>query len=324
MNKKIAITVIALIAILSVSSVYAIYTLQNKTPQTQGTISITDSEGYTTNLTAVPNRIISIAPSITPILYEIGVGDKVVGLTDYDDSPYNFTAWFAAGNMTSVGGFSTPKLETIVTLKPDIIFTTDINDAMLPNMRNIGLNVVVVGPKSIDDIYQTIKLIGKATGAEDNATKLVNTLTDKINSVVTTINAANIEKKPTVYYEVWASNAGYMTIGSEAWMNDVISKAGGINLFGNVTQEYPNTSSEVLIADNPDVILLPTDMGGAPSYGSLADVKARPGWSNINAVKNNRIYVLDSSLLNEPGIRIADQVQAIAECLYPNLFPSNS
>lgn len=116
-------------------------------------------------------------------------------------------------------------------------------------------------------------------------------------------------------------NAGYMTIGADAWMNDVINKAGGVNLLGNVTEEYPTTNSEVLIKENPDVILLPTDMGGAPSYGSVAEVKARAGWSNINAVKNERIYVLDAELLNEPGIRIADQVQAIAKCLYPNLFP---
>jgi iron complex transport system substrate-binding protein len=324
MKKKLAIIAVALIAILSASSVYALYTLQNNTQQTQGTIIITDSEGYTTNLTAVPNRIISIAPSITPILYEIGVGNKVVGLTDYDDSPYNFTAWFAAGNMTSVGGFSTPSMERIVALQSDIIFTTDINDAMLPNMRNLGLKVVVFNPKNIDDIYQTIRSIGKATGAEANATALVNRLTDKINSIEATINAANIAKKPTVYYEVWASNDGYMTIGSETWMNDVITKAGGVNILGNVTQQYPTTSSEVLITDNPDVILLPTGMGGAPTYGSVANVIDRPGWNTINAVKNNRVYVLDQDLLNEPGIRVADQVQAIAQCLYPNLFPSNS
>ncbi len=320
---KIAI-VIALIAIITVSAVIVVYSTQNPSQQSQGAITITDSEGYQTTIDKVPTRIISIAPSITPILYEIGVGDKVVGLTSYDDSPYNFTAWFEAGNMTSVGGFSTPNMEAIINLQPDIIFTTDINDAMLPNMRDLGLKVVVVGPKSIDGIYQTIQLLGKATGAEDNANALVNSLTDKVNNVVATINAANITDKPTVYYEVWSSNAGYMTIGSSTWMNDVIDKAGGVNLFGNVSEEYPTTSLEVLVTDNPDVILLPTDMGGAPSYGSVEQVQARTGFNTINAVINNRIYVLDADLLNEPGIRIADQVQAIAACLYPNLFPSSS
>jgi len=321
MEKIKLIITIALVAIIAVSAVFVVHLTQN--PVQQGQITITDSQGYQTVLEAVPNRIICIAPSITPILYEIGVGDKVVGLTDYDDAPYDFAAWFEAGNMTSVGGFSTPSLEAIISLQPDIIFTTDINEAMLPNMRDLGLKVVVVGPKSIDAVYQTIELIGKATGAEDNAEKLVQQLNDKVNSVVATINAANIAEKPTVYYEVWYSNAGFMTIGSTSWMNDVIDKAGGINLFGNVSEEYPTTSLEVLVTDNPDVILLPTDMGGAPSYGSVEQVKARTGFNTINAVINNRIYVLDSDLLNEPGIRVADQVEAIAACLYPDLFPSS-
>ena len=320
-NGKILIA-IALIAILSASAVYVVYSTQNPSQPQQG-LTITDSEGYKTTLTGVPQRIISIAPSVTPILYEIGVGNKVVGLTDYDDSPYNFTAWFEAGNMTTVGGFSTPNMEAVISLQPDVIFTTDINDAILPNMRELGLKVIVVGPKNIEGIYQTINLIGKATGAEANATAVVSRLTDKVNSVVATINAANVTEKPKVYYEVWSDNAGYMTIGGSAWMNDIINKAGGNNIFSNETQEYPMTSLEIIVQNNPDVILLPTDMGGAPSYGSVDQVKARAGWNHINAVTNDRVYVLDADLLNEPGIRVADQVQAIAACLYPNLFPSN-
>jgi iron complex transport system substrate-binding protein len=223
--------------------------------------------------------------------------------------------------MTSVGGFSTPNLEVIISLQPDVIFTTDINDAMIPNMRDLGLKVIVVGPKSIDGIYQTIKLIGKATGAESSADALVNKLADQIDSVVATIKAANIATKPAVYCEIWCSNAGFMTVGASSWLNDVINKAGGVNLFSTVSEEYPFTSLEVIITDNPDVILLPTDMGGAPSYGSVATVKARPGWSTISAVENERIYVINSNIFNQPGIRVAEQVQIIAACLYPDLFP---
>jgi iron complex transport system substrate-binding protein len=316
---KVIITLV-LIAIIGISAVFVVYSTKNS-QQSQGDIVITDSQGHQTTLQSVPNRIISIAPSVTPILFEIGVGNKIVGLTDYDDVPYDFSAWFAAGNMTSVGGFSTPSLEVIISLHPDVIFTTDINDVMIPNMRDLGLKVIVVGPKSIDGVYQTIKLIGKATGAENNANALVNRLNNQINNIVTTINAANIAVKPKVYCEIWSSNAGFMTIGANSWLNDVVDKAGGVNLFRTVAEEYPTTSLEVIITDNPDIILLPTDMGGAPSYGSVNAVKTRPGWNTINAVKNDRIYVIDSNLFNQPGIRIADQVQTIAACLYPDLFP---
>jgi len=319
MKKGKLIIALVLSVIIIMSTIFVGYSTQFSRQSRDG-ITIVDSQGYKTTLTAIPDRIIVIAPSVTPIIFEIGAGDKVVGLTEYDDSPYNFSAWFATGNMTCVGGFSTPNLETIISLHPDVIFTTDINSAMLPNMRDLGLNVIVVGPKSIDDIFQTIKLIGKATGTENNANILVNRLNNQINTVITTINAANIAQKPVVYCEIWSSNAGFMTVGSNSWINDVIDKAGGINMFSHSTEEYPTTSLEVIITNNPDVILLPTDMGGAPSYGSVNAVKNRPGWNTINAVTDNRIYVLDADLFNQAGIRIADQVQIIATCLYPELF----
>jgi iron complex transport system substrate-binding protein len=321
LDKTKIIIILALIAIIAVSVAVVVYSTQNSNQSRDG-ITIVDSQGYKTTLKAVPDRIVVIAPSVTPILFEIGVGNKIVGLTDYDASPYDFSTWFAAGNMTCVGGFSTPNLETIISLQPDVIFTTDINSAMLPNMRDLGLNVIVVGPQSIDEIYQTIKLLGKATGAENSADALVQRLTNQINNVVSTINAAGITQKPTVYCEIWCSTAGLMTVGSTSWIDDVITKAGGINLFSTSAEQYPTTSLEVIITNNPNVILLSTDMGGAPSYGSVNTVKNRPGWNTINAVKDNRIYVLDAELFNQPGIRVADQVETIAARLYPQLFTS--
>lgn len=316
--------IFALIAILSAASIYIYYSSQGSTQQGQEGITIVDDQGYVTTLTEVPQRIISLAPSVTPILYEIGVGDKIVGLTEYDDYPYNFAEWFEAGNMTCVGGFSTPNMETIASLEPDLIFSTNINDDYIPNMRDLGYKVVVTGPTNIDGIYQTIDLIGKATGAEDNATALVNTLSSQISGIAAKVAEASITEKPTVYYEVWYDASGLMSAGSGSWINDVITEAGGINLFANETQEYPNSSLEVVVQRNPSVILLPTNMGtGIPFYGSVDDVKARPGWSAIDAVKNNRIYVIDQDIFNQPGCRIADQVRAVAASLYPQLFTSN-
>ncbi len=325
-NAKYVAVIIIILAVLIPVFIYVYIASQSSAGQQRGQgLTVVDDEGYTTTLQAVPKRIISLAPSVTPILYEIRVGDKVVGLTQYDDYPYNFSAWFAAGNMTCVGGFSTPNMETIMSLEPDLIFSTNINDAIIPNLRELGYKVVVVGPTSINGIYQTINLIGKATGAQEQATALVNNLSNQISGIEAKIAAANITEKPKIYYEIYYDQSGLMTAGSGSWINDVITKAGGINLFGNETQEWLTTSSEVVLYRNPNVILLPTNMGtGTPFYGSVQDVKDRPGWSVIEAVKNDRIYVLDQDLFNEPGSRIADQVQAVAACLYPQLFNSNS
>jgi iron complex transport system substrate-binding protein len=315
--------IVTAIVVLSVVFIYVYYSTQTPAQSGQEGVTVVDDEGYQTTLVAVPQRIISLAPSVTPILYQIGVGDKVVGVTQYDDYPYNFTAWFEAGNMTCVGGFSTPNLEAIASLQPDLIFSTNINDPYIPNMRDLGFKVVVTGPTSIEGIYQTIALIGKATGAENNATALVNTLRNQIEDVKAVIAAANITEKPTVYYEIWYDSSGIMSAGSTSWINDVITTAGGINIFANETEEWPSTSSEVIVQKNPSVILLPTNMGtGTPFYGSVDDVKARPGWTTIAAVKNNRIYVIDQNIFNQPGSRVADQVKAVAASLYPQLFNS--
>jgi iron complex transport system substrate-binding protein len=319
------IAVIAVIVIVSAALVGVYYLNTNPSQNPTGAITVVDDEGTTTTLPAVPQKIVTIAPSITPILFELGVGDKVVGVTQYDKYPYNFSAWFAAGNMTNIGGFSTPNLETVASLQPDLIFTTNVNDAIIPNLREQGYKVIVLGPKSIEGIYTDISIVGKATGASDKATETVNNLRSQISSVQQKIAAANIVEKPTVYYEVYSSESGLMTAGNGTWISDVISTAGGINIFADQAGSFPYTSSEVVVSRNPSIILLPTNMGtGTPSYGSVADVKARAGWSTISAIQNNRIYIIDQDIMSEPGVRIAEQVQAVAASLYPQLFNSSS
>ena len=322
MNKKVTISIVAVLIIVVIVSGAFIYTNNNAGSNKTGSqnLSVIDDEGYTTNFTSVPQRIISLAPSNTQIAFAVGVGNRVVGVTYYDHYPYNFTAWIAAGNLTSVGGFSTPNKETIASLNPDLILATPINDPDVITLRSLGYKVLVLNPNDVNGVFTDINLVGKATGATQNATNLVNSLTSQINAIQAKISAANLPK-PTVYYEVWTPPL--MSAGTTSFINDVISKAGGINIFENETQQYPTVSSETIVQKNPDVILLPTDManpGDTPFYGSVNDVKARPGWSSISAVQNNRIIVVDGDLFAEAGPRIADQIAAAAKAFYPSLF----
>ena len=327
MNKKYVFYIIAVIIILSIVSAAFIYNgnFSNSRSNNQNAISVIDDEGYTTNITSVPQRIISLAPSNTQILFGIGVGDKVVGVTDYDHIPYNFTAWIAAGNMTSVGGFSTPNKEAIASLQPNLILATPINDPDVVTLRSLGYNVLVLNPNDVNGVLKDITMVGKATGADQNATTLVNSISNKIASIEAKIEAAN-ETKPLVYYEVWYPDP-LMSAGSASFINDVIAKAGGINIFENETQQYPTVSSETIVQKNPDVIMLPTDManpGDQPFYGSVAQVKERPGWSSISAIQNNRIIVVDGDLFAEAGPRIGENIAIAAQAFYPDLFNSTS
>ena len=324
MNKKYALyiaTAIIIISVVSAAFIFNNYNAANQT-KTQKNISVIDDEGYTTNLTSVPQRIISLAPSNTQILFAVGVGDKVVGVTDYDHYPYNFTAWFAAGNMTSIGGFSTPNKETIASLNPDLILATPVNDPDVVTLRNLGYNVLVLNPNDVNGILKDITMVGKATGADQNAATLVNSLNSQISAIEAKIADANLPK-PKVYYEVWTPPL--MSAGDTSFINDVLVKAGGINIFGDESQQYPVISSETIVQKNPDVILLPSQMantGEAPFYGTIDDVKARPGWSSISAIQNDRVIIVSGDLFAEAGPRIGDQIAAAAKAFYPELFNS--
>jgi cobalamin transport system substrate-binding protein len=322
MNKRFVIYVAAVIIIVLIVSGVFIYSYYNGSSNNTGTnnLSVIDDEGYTTNFASVPQRIISLAPSNTQIAFAIGLGSKVVGVTDYDHYPYNFTAWIEAGNMTSIGGFSTPNKETIASLNPDLILATPINDPDVVTLRDLGYKVLVLNPNDVNGVFADINMVGKATGATQSATTLVTNLTNQIKGIEDKIAAANLPK-PKVYYEVWTPPL--MSAGGTSFINDVISKAGGINIFENETQQYPTVSSETIVQKNPDVILLPTDManvGEAPFYGSVSDVEARPGWSSISAIQHNRVIVVDGDLFAEAGPRIGDQIAAAAKAFYPELF----
>jgi iron complex transport system substrate-binding protein len=325
MNKKYVIyiaTIIIIVSIVSAAFIYNNYNTASNQTTTQKNITVIDDEGFATNLTSVPQRIISFAPSNTQIVFAIGLGDKVVGVTDYDHYPYNFTAWIAAGNMTSIGGFSTPNKETIASLNPDLILATPINDPDVVTLRNLGYNVLVLNPNDVNGVLKDISMIGKATGAEQNATALVNSLNNQISVITAKIAAANVIK-PLVYYEVWTPPM--MSAGSTSFINDVIVKAGGQNIFENETQQYPTVSSETIVQKNPDIILLPTDMantGEAPFYGSVDAVKDRPGWNSISAIQNNRVVIVNGDLFAEAGPRIAEQIATAAKAFYPELFNS--
>jgi iron complex transport system substrate-binding protein len=322
-KKKIYIaTIVFLALIVSATFIYLNYNNASNPTNSQKSIMVVDDEGFTTSLTSVPQRIISLAPSNTQILFAIGVGDKVVAVTDYDHYPYDFAAWIAAGNMTSIGGFSTPNKEIIASLNPDLILATIINDPDVVTLRNLGYDVLVLNPNDVNGVLQDITIVGKATGAVQNAAALVNSINDQIDTIEAKIAAAN-ESKPLVYYEVWTPPL--MSAGSTSFINDVIAKAGGQNIFENESQQYPSVSSETVVQKNPDVILLPTDManvGEEPFYGSVAAVKDRPGWGSISAVQNNRVVVVDGDLFAEAGPRIAEQITVAAQAFYPELFNS--
>jgi iron complex transport system substrate-binding protein len=324
-------TMIAVVSILAAAIMYVNYTgqiadlksqvknLQNSQNNISNDIVDDTPGGYVTKLTSVPGRIVSLAPACTEILYALGLGDKVVAVTDYDNYPYNFTAWIAAGNMTSVGQFESPNREVIVSLNPDLILAASIQKDLVINLRDNGYKVLVLNPTSLTGVLQDISFVGRAANKTVEAAALVSNMSNRINAIANKV--ANATTIPKVYYEVWYDPTSLWSVGSQSFENELISKAGGVNLFENESLGYFQSSSEAVITENPDWIILPYNHGtGAPFWGTLADVKARPGWDSINAIKNDHFIQIDADLLAHAGPRLVDALEQIAHQLHPELF----
>lgn len=322
MNTKYLIATVAVIVLIASAAFIYIY-YQGQTPDEgpEALQSLVDDHGDTTSLTAYPERIVSLAPSCTEILYAIDAGDKVVAVTDYCNYPYNFTAWIAGGNMTSIGGFEDPNMEVIASLNPDLILASGgVQEESVETLRNLGYKVLVLDPTNITGVLQNIELVGRATDKNAEATALMNDITSRIDAVVNKV--ADVTSKPEVYYEVFYDPTALWAAGSKAWQNELIEKAGGINVFADQPLDYFQSSAEAVVVRNPDVILLPAGGMGeeTPFWGSVDEVKDRPAWGSISAVQNDRLCQIDSDIIQRAGPRVADAIEQLAEFFHPALF----
>ncbi len=318
MNTKYLIAIIAVIVLIASAFIYVYYQGQIPAEELEALQNLVDDTGHKTSLMAYPERIVSVAPSCTELLFAIGAGDKVVGVTDYCNYPYNFTTWIAEGKMTSVGNFKEPNMEVITTLEPDLILASGgVQAESVNTLRERGYKVLVLDPTSITGILNNIELVGNATGKRDEATAFVNDITNRIETVENTVANAT---KPKVYYEVYYYATASWTIGELAWQTEVIEKAGGTNIFEDQQIDYYQYQVEALIDRNPDVIVLPGEGMGSGTAESVDAVKARPGWDTTNAVQNDRIYQIDSDIIERSGSRLAEAIEQMAEFFHPELF----
>jgi len=321
MNSKYIIATVVIIAVIATAAFIYVYYQGQTAEQLEALHNLVDDTGYPTSLDAVPNKIISMAPSTTEIVFALGLNEKVVGVDSYSDYPYDFSAWVAAGNMTYVGDFSGPNMEVIASLDPDLILATGgVQAETVVSLRDLGYKVLVLNPTSIDGIMKNIDLVGNATGKTAEAEALINDITSRINAVVNKV--ANAESKPKVYYETWYDPTSLWSAGAKAWQNELIEKAGGVNIFSDQQLDYFQSSAEAVIERNPDIILLPEEgMGkGEPFWVSLDAVKARPGWSSISAVQNDGLVTVDSNTIARAGPRVADIIEDLAAAFHPELF----
>jgi len=274
--------------------------------QKKVTLSIVDDYGRTVELHGVPQRIVSVAPSPTEILFAVGAGSQVVGVDNYSDYPAE------ARSLPQIGSY-TLNIEVIMSLKPDLIVSSDlVPRAQLDQLEAQGVPYFIFAARTMEDVIKDLRLAGSLTGHSLEAESLVAGLQARINAVTNKTLAAGVEKVRTYveYYPLW-------TYGPGSFGNDVIRLAGGANIASNASNEYPELTTEFIIAQDPQVIVYTT---GPMTTTTAADFADRSGWSNTFAVSHDKIYSIDDNLMSRYGPRVVDGLEQLAEIIHPELF----
>ena len=260
-------------------------------------------------LNGPPKRIVSLAPSLTEIIYTLGAQEVLVGVTTFCDYPPE------AVKKHKVGGMVNPSLEGIVTLRPDLVLaTTEGNrDETIHQLAALGIPTYVVSPKSFTGVLESITRIGLLAGREETARRVVANLSARRDRVA---EATRDQPRPSVLYLVWAEPV--IVPGRDTLITDLIRMAGGASISGEERVPWPRLSLEQVVAKAPEVIITATH-----NVVHVDDALRR--WREqkilLPAFKAGRVYSIDGDLVHRPGPRIVDGLESLARVIHPGAIP---
>jgi len=263
---------------------------------------VTDDLGRSVSLPPKVERIVSLAPSVTEIVYAAGAGDRLVGVTTFCNFPTQ------ALEVAKVGDTLNPNMETIVALKPDLVLVSTASqiEAFTKTLADNGIAVYVTNPTTLEGVIQTVRKFGEILGTSTVADAAAADLKRRVGDVWSKLQ---LEEKVRVFVQV--SKEPLFTIGKESYLNEPIAKAGGISVTADVETAFPKLSKETASALKPEAIIL-----------SESDDNREPNevFASSPAVKNGRVYKINADLLSRPGPRLVDAYEQIAKHLHPEKF----
>ncbi len=280
-------------------------------PNAQGQV-LKDDVGNTFTFKSAPERIISLAPNITEILFLLGLGDRVVGVTRYCDYPAE------ALKREKIGGMLDPDVEKISALNPDLVIAFRGNPlGALKKLKDIRLPVFILDIGiELESVFPLIAKIGRIASKEAEAQTLISGLKRKYDFVRTALKG--VREKPRVFLNI--HGMGLSTCGRDSYLNDLLVKAKGLSITGQIPQNWLEYSREPFLRDDPEVIIILTK---SPSDFELAKkwLRSQPGFSEIRAVKSGRILFMDENPASRFGPRLFDSLIDLAQLLHPEQFP---
>lgn len=254
------------------------------------------------NFTFSYDRVVSLSPSGTEILFALGLNNKLVGRTDFCNFPEE------AKKIDSVGGFDGKSfsIENILSFNPDFVYLTNgMHNHLINTLESLGIKVYLSDVNSIEDIYKEITEISKLFGIE----KIGKQYVDKMSLELSNIKKDNVKK--SIYCEIF--NSPFLTCGKNSFINDIIEYAGAKNIFDFLESSYPQVSEEIIIMSNPKIII-------APDYSEsdLEKFYYRNAWQNIDAIKNKKVFSVSGDIFTRPGPRVVEAVKLLKEILNEN------
>jgi iron complex transport system substrate-binding protein len=274
-------------------------------------IRVTDDVGKTLVLAGPPKRIISLAPNITEILFALGLGDRIIGVTRYCDYPP------AAQTKEKIGGFLDPDIERIKALAPDVVVAFRGNPlSVLSKLEEIGVPLFILDIKNeIASVPHMIERIGAATGRMAEADRLNAELARTLDRVTAAL--APVRETPRVFLSL--EGMGLWTFGRDSYFNDLLAKAKGVSVTAAIDQRWFEYGREALIRDDPDVFVVLA--GSEANFRRAADwFRSQTGLRDLKAVRTGRILFLDQNAASRFGPRLYDALAALARLLHPDRF----
>ncbi|MFZ1701580.1 MAG: cobalamin-binding protein [Pyrinomonadaceae bacterium] len=266
---------------------------------TQTNRTVADDLGRPVTVPAKIMRIVSLAPNLTEMIFAVGAGDRLVGVTTFCNFPEQ------ANSIAKIGDTMTPNMESIVALRPDVVFVSTASqiETFTKTLSDNGIAVYVTNPITIEDVLKNLKQLGELFRTEPVADALVSDLKQRINRVS---DRVGLDERTRVFVQI--SREPLFTIGKESFLNAVLVKAGGVSVTADVETAFPKLSKETALALRPDVIIL-----------SESDDNLEPNevFRNSPAVKNGRVYMVNADILSRPGPRLVDAIEQIAAELHP-------
>ncbi len=246
-------------------------------------------------------KIVSLVPNVTEIIFELELDDKIVGVTSWCDYPAEAKTKTIISNAVN---FSSKTIENILLTNAEIVFIAKTSkQSFVKELEKFKIKVIKTNPNSIDELYRDILKIGKILNVENKAINLNNNLKSKINSIISKIPK---KKRPKIFIDL----GNLYTVSKKSFVGNLIELSGGINII-NTKIDYPKVTQEKVISENPDIIVI-----GNHSGTSIEEIKSRIGWQNINAVKNNKIFQINSDIIFRPSPRIYLGIKELYEAFY--------